>query len=100
DAQSKRPLRMERGPYREPNLEEVQRVRARPRWVIFAVDVSGSMDGVKLREAKRTLITNAETLLATGGGDCRIGIVSFDSSARVVCQPTSNLAAVKRAVGE
>lgn len=93
-------LPMERRPYEEPSVEEVSGTRLAPQWVAFSVDTSGSMAGTKLSHAKDALIENARKLLTLGGGQCRVGIVSFDSYARVVCDATTDLAAVGQAVEE
>ncbi len=97
DQKSGRKLDAEQVPYEEPNPEII--VRSRPRWVVYAVDTSGSMAGVKLSNAKQALISTARDLLTHGGERCKVGIVSFDSTARVVCQPTSSQAEVERAAG-
>jgi molecular chaperone DnaK len=98
DLQSGQSLPGERLPYQEPNLEEVMRIRVKPRWVVFAVDVSYSMQGAKMTNAKQALIATARELLAIGGEQCKIGIVSFASSASIVARPTSDLAALERVV--
>jgi molecular chaperone DnaK len=83
--------------YTDPNLEEVMRVRVKPRWVVFAVDNSGSMSGAKIAAAKEALVNNAGKLLALGGEGCRVGIVGFSSTADILCRPTSNMAEISRA---
>jgi molecular chaperone DnaK len=91
-------LPKERLPYEEPEIPDETRLRLQPRWVIFAIDTSGSMDGAKLQAAKQALTANARELLALAGDRCQIGLVSFDAQARVVCRPTSQLALIERAV--
>lgn len=83
--------------YNDPDLEQVMRVRVRPRWVVFAVDSSGSMNGAKMTAAKQALIGNARQLLVMGGDACKIGIVSFAATATLVCSPTSDLAQIEQA---
>jgi molecular chaperone DnaK len=98
DVKSGKELSRERLPrYSDPDLEQVMRVRVRPRWVVFAVDTSGSMSGVKIAAAKQALVSNARGLLALGGDACKVGIVSFAGSASIVCNPTSDIAAIEKA---
>ena len=96
DVKSGRLLVGDRQPYKEPEITAAP-AQFRPRWVVFAVDTSYSMEGVKMQNAKQAVIDNARVLLTLGGERCKVGIVSFASSARVVCQPTSDLGAVERA---
>jgi len=98
DLKSRRALREERLPYREPDLDEVVAVQVKPRWVVFAVDVSGSMCGQKIDNARRGVLENARQLLTTGDGQVRTGIVSFATKARVVCRPTTDENAVRTSV--
>lgn len=77
--------------YHDPNLEEVARIRVRPRRVVFAVDTSGSMEGAKIAAARQAVLDNARTLLGLGGETCEVGIVSFAAGAEEVCPPTSDL---------
>jgi molecular chaperone DnaK len=92
DQKSKQPLPMERQAYAEPSLEELRKVEAGPRWVVFAIDVSGSMgDDNKLENAKQALLKNAKDLLAFYGEACKLGVVSFSSQAEIVCEPTGDL---------
>jgi molecular chaperone DnaK len=97
DRTSGRPLAVERLDYQEPNLEEILRGQAAPRWVVFAVDASGSMQGTKMEAARRGVVDNARELLAAGG-EHKVGVVSFATFAEIVCRPTSDLAEVERAV--
>ncbi len=91
DLKSGKRLTGERLPYEEPDLEEINRRQAsiKPRWVIFAVGTPASMDGATMNDMKKALLSNARDLLATGAGRCKIGIVSFSSSAQIICYPTS-----------
>lgn len=99
DQRSGKALAMERLPYQEPNLEEVMRVRVRPRWVVFALDASGSMEAAnKMDAAKNAVLENTRNLLAVGGEGCKVGIVTFASETVVACRPTANLAAVEDAL--
>ena len=99
DLKTGRALKGDRLPYQEPDLSQVQRLSVRPRWVVFAVDTSYSMEGEKLHEAKKALLSNAEQLISVGGDSCQVGVVSFDSQAQVVCRPTNNLTTLRSAVG-
>ncbi len=98
DLNTSQKLAGERLPYEEPDLSKIGAVRVAPRWVVFAVDTSGSMEGVKISEAKQALITNATDLLAMGGEKCKIGIVSFSADVQIACYPTADIAVIKRAV--
>lgn len=98
DQCSKSPLAVARLPFEEPDLEAAVRARVRPRWVVFAVDVSYSMDGVKIATARQAVLENARRLLAAGGDACRVGIVTFASSVTVVCRPTSDVTTIEAAV--
>lgn len=90
-----RPLRIERAEYKEP--DPAQMVFAiKPRWVIFALDVSGSMSTHnKIDIAKNGLLKNSRDLLACGGG-CSVGIVSFSETATRVCDPTESIDEIER----
>ncbi|MFQ6009268.1 MAG: VWA domain-containing protein, partial [Candidatus Zixiibacteriota bacterium] len=66
--------------------------------VVFAIDISSSMAGAKIANAKQALIQNSRDLLAVGSEDCKVGIVSFASRAKIVCRPTSDLTTLERAV--
>jgi len=83
----------ERLPY-----EEDGRLRLKPRWVVFAIDASYSMEGGKMGDAKKALVSNARDLLALSGEGCKIGIVSFANVAQIVCRPTADIAAIEQAV--
>ena len=52
----------------------------------------------KLDNAKQALLDNARDLLAASKDTCKVGIVSFASSATIVCRPTSDLKELRRAV--
>jgi len=80
----------EETPYREPQVSDFE-IRIKPRWVVFALDVSGSMSGEKIKSAKQALLENARSLIGAGGKTCKVGVVSFSNAAEVVCQPTNDL---------
>lgn len=83
--------------YQEPDLTACIPPR-KPRLVVFAIDVSGSMDSHgKLPSAQQGVIQNARALLG-GGSANQVAVVSFSGDADVVCQPTSNLAEIERCV--
>jgi molecular chaperone DnaK len=98
DERSRQLLRVERLPYEEPNLEEVMRIRVKPRWVVFAVDTSGSMQGIKMESAKRAVVENAKSLLAVPQSGCKVGVVRFDSDVEVICRPTADLREIEDTV--
>ena len=91
-------LHLDPARYVEPEEGSIT-VSVKPRWVVFALDVSYSMEEDDILEtAKKALIDNARDLLAVGGDGCKIGIVTFASSATVACHPTSNMAEIERQV--
>jgi len=92
-------LAKERIEYREPDLSELA-VSARPRDVVFALDVSGSMSGAKIEAAKSALITHAREFLNATGGHCRVGVVTFSDDAEPVCELTTDPEAIGAAVGK
>jgi molecular chaperone DnaK len=91
-------LQLERTHYQEPSLDPGPSVRAKPRWVVFAVDTSYSMDGSKMSAARRAVTENACDLLRRGGGAWKVGIVSFATSAKVECRPTADMQEIEVAV--
>ncbi len=94
DARSGAPLQVERlGHYQDPDPDALGRTRWR--WVVFAVDVSFSMDPYKLSKAKQAVLDHARTLLASGGA---AGLVCFGAVARVLCPPTTVHDDLERAV--
>ncbi len=100
DLKTGAPLAKETVPYEEPDPNEIPMVKANPRWVVFAVDESGSMEGAKMQHAREAVLENARELLAGGGDAVRVGIVSFNARAHDKCQPTSLIGEVERAVSE
>jgi uncharacterized protein YegL len=99
DVASKKPLSTELMPYEEPEIEKVTRVAVKPRWLGYALDVSGSMIGEKIQNAKQALTSSARELLALGGDRCRVGVVTFASQARIVCSPTSDIHEIETSIG-
>jgi molecular chaperone DnaK len=98
DLKSGRALPMEKLPYQEPDLEAVMRVRVKPRWVVFALDCSGSMDSDgKIEKAKSAVLDNAKTLLSFGEG-FKVGLVTFSDEVNAACRPTSELRELERAL--
>ena len=96
DAKTGRALLVDPAPYEEPDLAALLRVA--PRWVVFALDVSTSMRGQKINNAKRALGDSARGLLAQGHAGWRVGVVVFGSAAAVCCRPTADLATLVAAV--
>lgn len=91
--------REDKGHYEDPDLTEIIQVKFKPRWIIFAVDTSGSMSwSSKMVIAKDALRKNIQDLISIGGDNCRIGLVSFNSEAEVLCKPTSDLSTLKKAI--
>lgn len=74
--------------YEEPTEMTIS---IKPRWVVFALDLSWSMQGEKLANAKKALIDNADQLLHCNGSECKVGIVTFASHSAVACRPTANI---------
>jgi uncharacterized protein YegL len=74
----------------------------RARWVVLTVDTSDSTKGTVIQMIKQSLIEWSRAELARNepsAEGCGIGIVSFGGGAQVICQPTSDLSVVQRAVG-
>jgi molecular chaperone DnaK (HSP70) len=92
---SDRPLTGEEAPYEEPSLSEIE-ICVKPRWVVFALDASGSMYGDKIENAKQALLDQSRNLLAVGGGTCKVGVVQFSTRAGLVCEPTDDLELLSR----
>jgi molecular chaperone DnaK len=91
-------LAVERLPYEEPDPTQIT-LQIRPRWVVFALDVSGSMNrNGKIAIAKAAVIQNARSLLAAGGDACRVAVVTFSWEVSAVCQPTSDPAVVEKSL--
>ena len=66
--------------YRDPDPEEIA-VQVKPAGWCFTVDVSLSMKGEKLANAKKAVVENARLLIGASGSRCKVGLVSFGSSA-------------------
>jgi len=100
DLKSGAPLQSQRLPYEDPDISKVGRMSLRPRWVVFAVDTSYSMKGAKIDAAIHAVIDNARKLIELAGNTCKVGIVSFDSDAKILCAPTSDFEAISRAAAK
>lgn len=78
-------------PYEEPALQAPAQI-ALPRAIVFAVDVSDSMDEHQgINRAKQIILDQARGLLATSDRQIQIGIVAFGSQAATICPLTSDL---------
>ena len=100
DANSGCSLRVEERPYVEPNLTGVS-VSITPRWVVFALDTSGSMDeDDKIGAAKTVLVEKAGDMLTAGVGSCKVGIVTFDDTATRICEPTDDISLIRSRVAD
>ncbi|MCX5884406.1 MAG: Hsp70 family protein [Proteobacteria bacterium] len=97
DQRSKRALSRSQINYEPPDLAQVKSAR-KERVVVFALDVSGSMSGDKIMRAKEALISSAKSLSEASQGTVRIGVVTFGSEARCVCEPTLAVADICRKV--
>lgn len=90
------PLASQEVAYEEPDADALETVQ--PRWVVFVIDLSFSMDGAnKLENARNAIRDNSRKLLERGPG-CEVAVVGFASEASVVCHPTGDLSAVERSV--
>ena len=91
-------LQVDKVAYKEPDLSQIT-ILVKPRWVVFALDVSGSMDtDDKIGDAKKVLVESTRELLAGAGGQCRVGIVTFSESVNTICSPTSDFDEIERCV--
>lgn len=66
-----------------------------PGVLVMALDVSGSMDGERITEAKKAMINFVSEFEET---DIEIGIVAFADSSEVICKPTHDYKKVKKAI--
>jgi len=57
-------------------------------YVYLAIDCSGSMQGNKLEQAKHGILRFADEALKNG---YRVGLISFDTEARIICDPVSDI---------
>jgi Mg-chelatase subunit ChlD len=64
---------------------------------VFALDVSSSMDGEKIHNAKTAVINSTRELLSAGPEGTQVGLVTFGSSAEVRCPPSADGAKFERA---
>jgi len=92
-----RKLTSERINYEEPKVSDIV-FRINPRFVVFAVDISWSMEGEKLDSAKTGVIENSRTLFDIYGGNCQIAVITFGTGAEKVCDPTSDLGVIESRV--
>jgi len=69
----------------------------KPRWVVFAIDISYSMSGTDIQAAKSAVIDVAGQLLDSNPSN-QVGVVSFGSRAETVCHPTSDLSMIRSRV--
>lgn len=85
----------ERVTYEVPDLEAMERI-VQNRFIIFALDVSGSMGSYgKIHRAKEGVLENARNLIDACAGGIKIGIVAFGSRADMVCELTDDIHAIK-----
>jgi Mg-chelatase subunit ChlD len=66
--------------------------------VVFCLDISYSMTGEPLDNAKQALIDNARQMLQTyqgTGAECKIGVVTFSDTADIMCDPTADVAMIE-----
>jgi Mg-chelatase subunit ChlD len=57
-------------------------------YVYLVIDCSGSMNGKKLDQAKQGILDFAGDALA---GDYRVGLISFDTEAQLICEPVRDI---------
>ena len=65
--------------------------------VYLLVDRSASMEGNKLKQAKKGALNFAKEALAK---DYYTGLIQFDSSAKLVCEPYSNLSLLEKGLAK
>jgi len=97
DLRSSKFLPKEKVEYKEPDLGEIK-ATAKPRNVVFALDISGSMAGRKLDQAKKALIDTASGLLRESSNMTSVGVITFGSSASRLCELTSDLSRISKAL--
>ena len=66
-----------------------------PGVLIMALDVSGSMEGERITEAKRAMTNFVQEFEET---NVKIGIVAFADKSEVICKPTDNYQTVQKAI--
>jgi molecular chaperone DnaK len=96
DLRSGEHLRKEKVAYVEP---DVTGLKQRPRDIIFALDVSGSMQGEKLMRAKDALRQTAAALLQAPRAKQRVGLATFSTTACRPCELTEQLSQMNAVVG-
>lgn len=98
DVQTGQLLPKEKVKYEEPDLDNQGSFQTSRR-VVFALDVSGSMHGDKLIQAKQALLETAEALLQHGRGEIEVGLITFGTSAWELCDLTGDLDLFTRKMG-
>ena len=89
-------LTKERIDYQEP--ESVDGAAAGLK-IVFALDVSGSMDEYhKIDRARQAVLDNAGRLLSKGANQIEIGVVAFGSQAQTICALTASYDVLEKAV--
>lgn len=94
DCATGRTLELDEARFREPSAAPAQQAG----WIVFAIDTSGSMEGDKLRAAKQMLVDQATQQIRGGGEASPVGVISFNTTASVVVEPTVDLDAIRRQV--
>ena len=95
DRSGNTPLVMEEHPFKEPEMV----VALRPRWVLYLLDISYSMEGEDLSNAKNAIVESAQQVLGLGEEGTKIGVVTLGSYASVVVEPTQDAERIESAVG-
>ncbi len=95
-------LALTRTKYEEPDINEIcMSVNIDPRYVVFALDISYSMESDHLIDkAKQALIEQVDELIGDYGDAIHIGIVTFGSSAQIVSPLTNDKAQLKNDISE
>lgn len=63
--------------------------------LIMALDVSGSMDGMRITEAKKAMKNFVQEFEES---NIKIGVVAFADKTKVICKPTENYSKVQKAI--
>ena len=95
----KQPLTLERTQFRDPQKTEATSSSSKPYQIVFALDTSYSMededaDEDDLDRAKEELLKFATMILEKNAAG-QIGVVTFSSSAELICEPTRDSAKIK-----
>jgi len=88
------PLPVEPFPYREPDKSQGV---GNPWTVLFALDISWSMEGELLDNAKQAIIKEAQSVLSSSG--TKAGVVLFGSDTTKLCSPGSDVEEIVRKIG-